>query len=91
MVNTWDEAPVADPIETFEDFTRYCCWNPACGPYMENACHEQQLEVRQREIDARTLRKEMEIEMQRRHELNQIYRQRKELEIEVEEPDAGAE
>jgi Tfp pilus assembly protein PilF len=91
VVNTWDEAPVADPIESFEDFTRYCCWNPACGPYMADACQEQQLEVRRRELDAETVRKELIIEMERRRELEKIYQQRKELKIEVERPAAGAE
>jgi Flp pilus assembly protein TadD len=83
-VNTWDAAPVAEPIETFEGFTSYCCSNPACGPYMERACQQLQLEVRRREIGDETLRQELVIEMERRRKLSEIYRNRKDLKIEVE-------
>jgi tetratricopeptide (TPR) repeat protein len=83
-VNTWDEAPVSDPIETFEDFARYCCSNPGCGPYMEIPCRQLQLEVRRREVRDETLRRELLIEMERRRRLNEIYRNRRDLKIEVE-------
>jgi Flp pilus assembly protein TadD len=83
-VNTWDEAPVSDPIETFEDFARYCCSNPGCGPYMEVPCRQLQLEVRRREVREETLRRELVIEMERRRRLSEIYRNRKDLKIEVE-------
>ena len=83
IVNTWDEAPVSDPIETFEDFTGYCCANPACGPYMEAPCRGLQLEVRRRDVRDETLRRELVIEMDRRRRLNEIYKRRKDLKIEV--------
>jgi Flp pilus assembly protein TadD len=83
-VNTWDEAPVSEPIETFEDFSSYCCSNPACGPYMEVPCRMLQLAVRRRELRDETLRRELVIEMERRRRLNEIYRNRKDLKIEVE-------
>ena len=83
-VNTWDEAPVSDPIETFDDFARYCCSNPGCGPYMEVPCRQLQLEVRRREVRDETLRRELLIEMARRRRLNEIYRNRRDLKIEVE-------
>ncbi len=83
IVNTWDEAPVSDPIETFEDFTGYCCANPACGPYMEAPCRQLQLEVRRRDVRDETLRRELVIEMDRRRRLNEIYKKRKDLKIEV--------
>ncbi len=86
-VNTWDEAPVADPIESFHDFTEYCCSNPACGPYMENACHDMRLEVKRREVDAETVRQELLLEMERRRRLAEIYKRRTDLEIEIERPE----
>jgi hypothetical protein len=84
IVNTWDEAPVSEPIETFEDFTSYCCSNPACGPYMEEPCRKLRLEVRHRDVRAETVRRELLIEMERRRRLDEIYRDRKDLKIEVE-------
>jgi tetratricopeptide (TPR) repeat protein len=86
-VNTWNEAPVSDPIETFEDFTAYCCQDPACGPYMEKACHNLQLEVKRREVTEDLLRKELQLEMERRRRLREIYERRRDLEIEVEPPE----
>lgn len=83
-VNNWDEAPVPDPIETFEEFTAYCCSNPACGPYMEEACRQVKLEVKRREVRDETIRRELQVEMERRRQLEEIYRSRKDLKIEVE-------
>ena len=86
VVNTWDEAPVREHIDSFEKFAAYCCSNPACGPYMEVRCKEMELEVVRRQVRAETLRKELVIEMERRRKLNEIYKDRKDLKIEVEEP-----
>ncbi len=83
-VNTWDEAPVSEHIDTFEKFAGYCCSNPACGPYMELQCKQMQLEVGRRAVRAETVRKELLIEMERRRKLNEIYQDRKDLKIEVE-------
>jgi cytochrome c-type biogenesis protein CcmH/NrfG len=83
-VNTWDEAPVREHIDTFEKFAEYCCSNPACGPYMEVQCKEMQLEVARRQVRAETVRKELLIEMERRRKLDEIYGDRKDLKIEVE-------
>jgi tetratricopeptide (TPR) repeat protein len=69
QVNNWNEAPVSSPIESFEDFTGYCCSHVACGPYMETACKKMRLEIARR-----NLRDEEE-----------IYRGRKDLQVEIEE------
>lgn len=83
VVNNWDEAPVPEPIETFEDFTSYCCSNPACGPYMEEACGRMRLDVKRRDVRDETILRELRIEMERRRQLEEIYRERKDLKIEV--------
>lgn len=83
-VNIWDVAPVPEPIESFLDFTTYCCASPACGPYMEVACKQMSLEVKRRQVRDETVLRELRIEMERRRKLEEIYRGRRELEIEVE-------
>jgi Flp pilus assembly protein TadD len=83
-VNIWDVAPVPEPIESFRDFTTYCCASPACGPYMEVACKQMQLEVKRRQVRDETVLREIRIEMERRRQLEEIYRRRRDLKIEVE-------
>ena len=86
-VNTWDEAPVDEPIEGFDDFTAYCCSNHTCGPHMGKACARVQLAVKERELRAETIREELVIEMERRRKLQEIYEGRRDLTIEVESPE----
>src|SRR5262245_9509259 len=74
---------------TFEDFAGYCCSSPACGPYMKDACRGLELDVQERQISEETVRKELQIEMERVRRLRKVYEQRKELEIEVEAPPSG--
>ena len=88
-VNRWDEAPVDEPIESFEDFTAYCCSNHTCGPHMANACGRMRLAVKERELQDETLRREIVMEMERRRKLKEIYEGRKDLEIEIESPSTG--
>ena len=83
-VNNWDEAPVDKPIESFADFTAYCCGNHTCGPHMGKACQRMQLAVKKRELRDETLRQELVIEMERRRKLREIYERRRDLQIEVE-------
>lgn len=77
-------ARVPRPPERFEEFAAYCCQSPACGPYMRDACEEVEAPVSERELTLEALRREIEIEKARRDKLETIYRQRRELEIEVE-------
>jgi tetratricopeptide (TPR) repeat protein len=84
-VNNWNEAPVTDPITSFEDFTGYCCSHIACGPYMETACMELKHDVARRNVRSETVRQELVIEMERRRKLEQIYKNRKDLEVKIEE------
>ncbi len=88
VVRNWNEAPVSSPIRTFEDLTSYCCGSPACGPYLESACQNAERDVARRELPEETALRELRIEMERRRELNRIYQQRKDLEIEVKQPEA---
>jgi tetratricopeptide (TPR) repeat protein len=84
VFDVWDVAPVPVPIRSFADMQRYCCANPACGPYMADACKASELDVQERELPEETVRKELLVEMERRRALQKIYQERKELEIEVE-------
>lgn len=87
VLESWNEAPVPKPIETFPDLMSYCCGSPACGPYLAKACQQEQLEVAKRELPAEVARQELLIEMERRRKLAQIYSTRKDLEIDVEPPE----
>ena len=85
VVRTWNEAPVDEPIESFEDFTGFCCSHIACGPYMASSCKEMDLEVAKRELQEETLRRELELAAQRKKRLREIYEERGDLKIRVED------
>ncbi len=85
VVQVWDEAPVSAPIESFSDFTHYCCSNHTCGPHMGDACKEMNLAVKHRSLSDETIRRELEIEMKRARELREIYKGRSDVQIDVEE------
>jgi tetratricopeptide (TPR) repeat protein len=87
VVQVWNEAPVATPINSFEDFTRFCCSHLACGPYMENPCEDMNHEVKTRNVSAETIRQELVLEMERRRRLQGIYDSHRDLEITIEDPD----
>ena len=63
--------------------------SPACGPYLEHACADLSLEVGRREVSEETLLKELRLEMEKRRRLREIYQQRKELELEVDEEEVA--
>lgn len=88
VVRTWNEAPVSNPIATFDELTKYCCGSPACGPYLERACTTSAQSVARRELPEETALRELRIEMERRRALERIYEQRKDLQIEVQKPEA---
>lgn len=83
-VNTWNEAPVSKPIESFEGMAAFCCSHVACGPYMESACRKERLEVTRRKLRDETARRELVLEMERRRKLREIYEKRRDLKVEVE-------
>jgi tetratricopeptide (TPR) repeat protein len=85
VVRTWNEAPVTDPIESFEDFTEFCCSHIACGPYMDKACKQMDLEVVRKSVMEETLRREVELAAERRRRLKEIYDEHRELKIEIED------
>lgn len=91
MLRNFNISPVPQTPTRFEDFARYCCGSPACGPYLEHACAAQGLEVLRREVSEETLLKELRIEMEKRRRLRETYGQRKELELEIGDPEKGAE
>lgn len=84
-VTRWagDAAEIPEPIESFDDYARYCCGSPGCGPFMEDACHAQELEVKRRQVSEETVRRELLLEMERRRKLDAIYRERRDLEITI--------
>jgi tetratricopeptide (TPR) repeat protein len=81
LVRVWNEAPVSTPIKTFDDLTQYCCGSPACGPYLETACTNSERKVARRELPEETTLRELRIEMERRREIDRIYKERQDLEI----------
>ena len=85
-LRTLNAARLPEAPRSFEDFAGHCCLSPACGPYMKVACRRLALEVREREISAEAVLRELRIEIERERRLREVYRQRKELEIEIEEP-----
>lgn len=86
FVQVWNEAPVAEPIRSFDDFARFCCSHISCGPYLADACKAEGYEVASRGVDPEVVRQELVLEMERRRRLREIYQRRQDLEIEV-EPD----
>jgi tetratricopeptide (TPR) repeat protein len=90
-LRTINEARLPETPRRFEDFAGYCCGSPACGPYMKDACRALELDVHEREVSQETVLKELRIEMEEQRRLHKVYEQRKELDIQVEEPpSAGA-
>ena len=87
MLESWNGAKVPKPLETLAELMSYCCASPACGPYLAHACQGSRLEVAKREIPEEVARRELLIEMERWRKLDEIYSQRKDLEIEVEAPE----
>ena len=81
--STWGRAWCGH-IESFHDFTAYCCSNHTCGPHMGKACERMQLAVKERRLRDETLRQELVIEMERRRKLQEIYEGRRDLQIEIE-------
>ena len=89
-IDTINVAPLPTHPQRFEEFARYCCATPACGPYLEQACAALSLPVKHREVSNETLLKELRLEMEAQRRLQEIYKQRKELEIEVKPDEPGA-
>jgi tetratricopeptide (TPR) repeat protein len=85
FLQTWDEAPVSGPMESFDDFVAYCCGNPSCGPYMRGPCEKARQEVAEREVTLETLRREQEIARESREKLRRVYTGEREVTIEAEE------
>ena len=85
MIRTINVARLPTEPRVFEDFAGYCCRSPACGPYMENACRDLSLEVGERDISEEAVLKELRIEMERARRMREVYEQRKELEIQIED------
>ena len=84
QLRTINMAPLPTLPNRFEEFAGYCCGSPGCGPYLEHACAALELPVKHREISEETLLEELRLEMEAQRRIGEIYRQRKELEIEVE-------
>ena len=92
MIREINVAPLPSTPRRFEEFAGYCCASPACGPYLEKSCEALRLPVKHREISKETLLEELRVQMEAQRKLQEIYKQRKELEIEAkpEEPEQPA-
>ncbi len=83
MLQTINIARLPRTPQRFDEFAGYCCGSPGCGPYFEKRCDELGLQVAPRELSKEIVLDELRIEMEKRRRLDEVYRQRKELEIEV--------
>ena len=86
MLTHINVARVPEEPRRFEDFAAYCCGSPGCGPYMHDACKELSLDVLVQDRSTETLRRELQLEIEAKRRLREVYEQRKDLEIEV-DPD----
>ena len=84
MIRTINLARLPEEPRQFEDFARYCCASPACGPYMTHACTQLSMATEQRELSKEATLEELRIEMERVRRMRRVYDASKELEIEVE-------
>ena len=91
FADSWDGAPLPEDMQTFDDFANVCCANPSCGPNMGNACRQVQIEVAKRDLEEETIRQELQLEMERRRKLREIYNRRRDLEITIEDPEGDTE
>ena len=85
LIRSINVAPLPTMPRSFEEFAGYCCDSPACGPYLTLACADLGLEVKRREVSEETLLGELRLEIEKRRRLKEIYRQHKELELEIDE------
>jgi tetratricopeptide (TPR) repeat protein len=80
---TWNGASA---IQTFDDFADHCCRLPFCGRYMKDACTQMKLEVQNRDLQRKTLLKELQLEAERRKAMQDIYGRRRDLKIVLADP-----
>ena len=90
LLATINMAPVPREPDTFEEFAEYCCGSPACGPYMKQPCQKLGFQVEERALSNANALRELQIEMEKTRRLKEVYEGRKDLQIEVEEPEAPA-
>jgi len=84
---TWNGAT---SIATFDDMAAHCCQLEFCGPYMKNACKRMDQEVAERKREIETVRKELELEAERSKRIQDVYRNRRDIEILVEDAESEA-
>ena len=84
-----DDPSVLPEFDSFEELAAYCCGAATCGPHMADACERMHHDVKQREVDAETLRRERIAVLERERARRAAYGGRKELEIEGEETEEG--
>lgn len=90
MISTINMAQLPREPDSFEEFATYCCGSPGCGPHMGNACGSLGLVATERSLSHESVLQELRIEMEKKRRLEQIYEQRRELEIEIEDPESPA-
>lgn len=87
MLSTINEARLPIAPRKFEKFASYCCGSPGCGPYIKEGCAQLGLAVNERVISEEAILKDLRIEIERTRRLRKVYEQRKDLEIEVGDPE----
>jgi Flp pilus assembly protein TadD len=87
MIRTINTASLPAEPGSFDEFAGYCCLSPACGPYLEHACDALGLQVQRRVISEESVLRELRLEMEKQRRLREVYEGRKELELEIEDPE----
>jgi hypothetical protein len=86
VLKAWNEYIEPEEIKVFEDFAESCCKFIACGVYMNKSCDELGFDPVQRTVTRATRERELQLELERRERLKTVYKERKELEVKVEDP-----
>jgi len=81
----------ASKIQSFDDLAAHCCRLVFCGPYMEQACGDMNQAVARQKVQEATVLRELQLEIERARRLRQIYERRRDLKIEVDPEEQGAE
>jgi Flp pilus assembly protein TadD len=77
-------------VRSFEDMAEACCGSTACGPFMKRPCREMKQQIAERELQEETLRREVQLEIERAERMRGVLRDRRDLQIEVDEETAEA-
>jgi tetratricopeptide (TPR) repeat protein len=86
VAKTWNGGT---EITSFESMAQHCCEQVSCGPFMKSSCQEMKQTVAERTLKEETLRKEVQMELDREKRSAQARERLRDLQIEVDDLDSG--